>query len=178
MGLLEDINNTEFLGSEFLTWLWYKSETNLGAFHIKDTGDIELWFYDNIKLEKGRESEKESIICTGATSDLKEAKLGLNTGKKLKEARIKIIINDEEWFLTLDSKFLDFKQLKTPKIDKLSSQKDEHDEDAHFYEKVFLIEKALSVIDNLFISFMEERVDDKWYHISIPAIKKWINNSV
>lgn len=178
MGLLENIEKTEFLGTEFLTWLWYMSETHTGSFNVEGHESVEIWFYDNVKLEKGVEREKESIICSGATSDLKEARLGLSSGKKLKETRIKMIIDDEEWFLTIDSTYLDFKKLKTPKIEKLADDKDSNDEDARFYEKIFLIEKSIAVIDKIFLSFMKERLDEKWNTVSVPTINKWIHDSL
>ena len=178
MGLLENIEQTQFLGSEFLTWLWYMSETHSGSFYVPDYHNVELWFYDNIKLEKGEQNEKESILCSGVTSDLKEARVGLASGKKLKEARLKMILEDEEWFLTIDSLYLDFKKLKTPKIEKDSGEMDSNEEDAQFYEKVFLIEKSIAVMDSVFHSFMKERLDEKWNTVSVPAIKKWIHEEL
>ncbi|HLC17313.1 MAG TPA: hypothetical protein VJL89_13925 [Thermodesulfovibrionia bacterium] len=179
MGLLETIEKTEFLGSEFLTWLWYMSEKHTGMFEIQDIGSVEVWFYDNVKLEKGKDGgNRESIICKGATSDLKEARLGLRTGKRLKEARLKIIIDDDEWFLTIDSGFLDFRQLKTPKIDKSDFAGDDKDADAAFYEKVYLFERAVNVIDNLFMAFIQERLSNGWHQTAVPAIRQWIQEGI
>jgi hypothetical protein len=175
VGLLEDIEKTEFLGSEFLTWLWYMSETHTGSFNVEGYQSVEIWFYDSIKLEKGELKDKESVICNGVTSDLKEARVGLNNGKKIKEVRIKMIIDDEEWFLTIDSICLDFKKLKTPKVEKDEMETDTQDEDALFYEKVFLIEKSIAVIESIFYSFMKERLSETWDTVSVPAIRNWIH---
>lgn len=179
MGLLEAIEKTEFLGSEFLTWLWYMTEKNTGFFEIKDLGPAEVWFYDSVKLEKGKEGGyRESIVCKGATSDLKEARLGLRNGKRLKETRIKIIVDDDEWFLTVDSRFLDFRQFKTPKIEINDIAGDEKDEDASFYEKVYLFEKAVTVIDSIFTVFIQERMSSDWHQTVAPAIRQWIRQGV
>jgi recombination associated protein RdgC len=178
MGLLEHIAKTEFLGSEFLTWLWFKSETNNGLFDIEEVGKIELWFYDDLKLEKGGKLDKESLVCKGSASDLKEAKLGLSAGKKLKEARIKLIVDDEEWFLTLDSLYLDFKQLKTPKVEIDSFESEQNEKDALFYEKIFLIEKAVSIIDNLLQLFIKDRMSPQWASESVAALNQWIRRGI
>jgi hypothetical protein len=41
---------------------------------------------------------------------------------------------------------------------------------------VFLIEKAVNVMDGLFAMFMEERTGPQWTRRTLPAIKKWREN--
>ncbi len=172
MGLYDNIEKTAFIGSDFLVWLWYMSEKNLGVFDVKDIGMVDLLFYDNLKLEKTLESGNESIVCKGFSSELKEARLGLTTGKELKEVKIKLIMDDYEWFFTLDSTFLDFKGLKTPKVE-INSTGDEADEENRFFEKIALIEKAVNVIDNIFLTFIDQRMSEKWTTDILPAINGW-----
>lgn len=172
MGLLENMEKTAFLGSEFMIWLWCMSEKNNGLFEVEEIGKVDIWFYDNIKLEKGYEKDKESVLCTGPSSQLREARLGLTTGKELREARIKIIIGDDEWYLTLDSKYLDFKGLKTPKVEKISDG-DEADEENRLFEKISLIEKAVKVMDKIFLNFLNERMSNRWAEAIVPSITEW-----
>ena len=44
MQLLEKVKKTEFLGREFLVWLWFKIETGEGLFKINKKSPAELLF--------------------------------------------------------------------------------------------------------------------------------------
>ena len=50
MQLLEKVRKTDFLGREFLAWLWYRSETEQGHFQLGDK-TVEIWFDGKIVLE-------------------------------------------------------------------------------------------------------------------------------
>jgi hypothetical protein len=179
VGVLENIDKTGFLGSEFIKWLWHRSEMKNGMFEVKENnlGAVELWVHDRLKLEKGEADRRESLTYAGSITDLGEAKMALGKGKELKEAGVKLTIDGDEWFLTLDSRYLDIKSLKTPKTEKLSGgTAEEDDPESRFYERVFLIEKAVDVMDGLFAVFMAERTGPEWNRRTLPSIKKWREN--
>jgi hypothetical protein len=181
MGLLENIALTGFLGSDFLKWLWFMSERNDGIFNIKDIGHAQLAVNGRFRLEKVDGSFKESFTYSGCQSENctspAEARLSLFKGKAIKEAGIKLIIEDNEWSFTLDSKYLDIKSMKPPKTEKIKdAENNEDDSEGRFYERVFLIERAVVVIDSLFASFMAERIGDIWNDKIISEINTWLEN--
>ena len=51
MDFVERVTRTQFLGAEFLTWLWYQEEVGGGQFQLGgDLGDIELSFEDKLTM--------------------------------------------------------------------------------------------------------------------------------
>ena len=80
------------------------------------------------------------------------------------------IIEDNEWSFTLDSKWMNFKGLKTPKV---MMDKDE-DPDGLFYEKFFLIDQALAAMNTIYAAFIKSRTSPEWESEEIPALRAWI----
>ena len=73
MQLLEKVRKTEFLGKEFLAWLWFRTETERGTFKLDDKS-IEIWFDGKITLQGENERGLETITCSGESQKMKAAR--------------------------------------------------------------------------------------------------------
>jgi len=171
MQLLEKVRKTEFLGKEFLVWLWFRADTDRGLFDFGEKGSAELWFDGKITLQSEIEMGVETIICAGKASSMKEARFALAEGKEIIQAAIKLDIGDNQWSFVLDSTWMNFRTFKTPRV--MQDKKD--DPDGIFYEKMFLIEEAVSAIDEIYYSFLKLRVSPEWAAEERPALVKWIS---
>ena len=171
MQLLEKVRETEFLGREFLVWLWFRSETGRGLFDLGEKGTAELWFDGKITLQSETERGVETITCAGETPNMKEARFALAEDKEIIQAAIKLDIGDNHWSFVLDSTWMNFRTFKTPRV--MQDKKD--DPDGIFYEKMFLIEESVSVIDEIYQSFIKLRVSPEWETEEHPALVKWIS---
>ena len=171
MQILEKVRETEFLGNEFLVWLWYRAETGRGVFDAGEKGSAEIMFDGKITLQSETERGMETITCAGETPDMKEARFALAEDKKVTQAAIKLDIGDNQWSFVLDSTWMNFKTFKTPRV----IQDRKEDPDGVFYEKMFLIEEAVSVMNKLYESFIKLRVSPEWEAEERPALIKWIS---
>ena len=81
MPLSETVRKSEFLGREFLLWLWFKSETHEGRFDLGETGQVELWIDHRVVLQTAREDGVEKVVCSGENPHLREARFALKQGK-------------------------------------------------------------------------------------------------
>ena len=171
MQALERARQTEFLGRDFLTWLWFKSETNNGWFDLEELGMAEVWFNGRVTLQPESDQEPETITCIGENSRLSEARFALTKNKKVTQALVKLIMGDHEWTFTLDSMWMNFKSLKSPKI---LLDKDD-DPDGLFYERVFLMDQPIRAVDRIFLSFIRLRTSTDWDTMELPALISWIN---
>ena len=171
MQLLEKVKETEFLGREFLVWLWFRAETERGLFDLGEKGTAELWFDGKITLQSEDEMGVETIICAGKTSNMREARFALAEDKGVVQATVKLVIGDNEWSFVLDSTWMNFSNFKSPKIMKDG----EDDPDGIFYEKMFLIEEAVSAMDEIYSSFIKLRLSPEWLAQERPELVKWIS---
>jgi hypothetical protein len=170
MQLLDRVRKTEFLGREFLLWLWFKSETEDSIFDLGDKGTAELWLDGKITLQSETERGVETITCTGEALSMKEARLALAEEKEIRHATVKMAIGDNQWSFTLDSTWMNFRSFKTPKV--MNDSKE--DPDGLFYEKAFLIEEAVSAMDLIYFSFIKSRLSPEWETEERMAIAQWM----
>jgi hypothetical protein len=66
---------------------------------------------------------------------------------------------------------MNLKTFKTPKI----IQDLEDDPDGIFYEKMFLIEQAISTVDTIFSEYIKLRTSPEWTTSVKPALLNWIS---
>lgn len=170
MQLIERVKNTEFLGREFLLWLWYNSEIRGGTYKLED-GDVQLWVDKKIVLRHDDDEGSEKVTCTGDNPHLKEARFALSEKKQVTETQLRLKIEDNEFSFSLDSEWMNFRSFKTPKV----MQDTDDDPDGIFYEKMFLIEQAVSAVDAIFSQFIELRTEPEWTDSVKPALLNWIS---
>lgn len=169
MQLLEKARNYEFLGREFLVWLWFKSHTNEGRFSLGEAGEAELWFDGRVVLESEKDGT-EKVICLGENCHMREGRFALAEYKTITEAMLRLIIDDDEWSFVLDSRWMNFRSFKTPRV----AQDSHKDSEGLFYEKFHLIEKALSAMDAIYSSFIRIRLSPEWQAEELPSLIEWI----
>lgn len=173
MNLLERVEESGFLGREFLVWLWYRSETGEGVFEVPDAGAVELRFDGGITLKSDQGDAVETVTCSGGGSASREARFALAGGKMVTRAALRLIREDDEWTFVLDSDWLDLRSLRTPRV----MQDARDDPDGLFYERIFLIEQPVRVIDALFKEFILLRVSPGWEADELPALEEWMRGA-
>lgn len=156
----EEAQSTDaILGEEFLTWLWYQSDTAPGSFKTRDGSQFGVNMEQRIVVQGGQGQSKETATVSGSTSPLREARFGLGTGKKVTRALIRLEKDDMIFQFTLKAEDFSLNGLKTPKLE----AGDKNDEpDAIFLEKIFLMETCLSLFDSLYATFLELRLSSAW----------------
>ena len=171
MDILEKIEKTETIGKDFLLWLWFKSETQNGVFMMSDGVSAEIRIDGKMTLET--DEIRDYLTCSSTNPLMKEARLALMENKRITKAAIKMTINEEdEYFFRIDSRWMNFKLLKTPKV--IQDSKD--DLEGFFYEKIGLTEKAISIMDCIFMNFIKIRISPEWESSELPALLKWIRS--
>lgn len=174
MDLVDIIAEKRFLGQEFLTWLWCKSEERSGAIDLPGIGDISVAFEKHLLLEYGEGDSHEKVICQGLQAELNEARTGLRMGKKLEQARIVLGRGEYEWIMTVKASMFDFKSVKTPKT--MASQEDSDDAvavEGKILEKIGLYEQALQLVDELFRLYLNVRLSAGW-EAELARLRAWI----
>lgn len=176
MDLVDLIVEKRFLGQEFLTWLWFKSEERGGTVSLTGAGDIQLVFEKHMLLEYGEGEAFEKIVCQGLQAELNEARTGLRMGKKLEQARIHLILGDHEWHMTLKASLLEFRSVKPPKT-MAESEEGEGDEalEGRLLDRIGLLETAEKTVDGLFRMFLEVRLSPSAWQQELASIKNWIH---
>jgi len=175
LDLIDLIAEKRFLGQEFLTWLWWKSEERGGSVEIPGYGDIALAFEKHMLLEYGEGESSEKLICSGLQAELQEARTGLQVGKKLEQARIKITRGDQEYNFTLAAAMMEFRNVKLPKTAGTEAEESASPEEVEgmILERIFLFEELIKTVNQLFQIFLEIRTGREWGE-ELQNVRAWI----
>lgn len=159
------------LGQEFLTWLWYRSSVG-GIFNDASGRPFSVSMEQRIVVQGGEGEHVETASVSGIDSELREARMGLTTGKKVTRALLRLERGPEEWQVTLKAADFSLGSLKTPKIEK--SDRNDADPDALFLEKLYLVESCLELIDALYAAFLQVRLDSVVWKDEVGGLRRWM----
>jgi len=173
MDLVDILKNKAFLGREFLTWLWFRSDASDGIVEIPGKSTIELHFLDKMVLNLSGSDSPQTVTITGGQSELREGMAALKEGKKIEEARISIKDAHEEFTVVVKASWLSFSGFRPPPS-LPSDSTDSLEGEGLFMEKMYLLEHFLDIVDELFEFFLKLRLSDTWDARELPAIREWI----
>ncbi len=178
MDLVDLITEKRFLGQEFITWLWWKSEERGGSVNLPGQGDIIVVFEKHMVLEYGEADYSEKLICSGLQTELKEARTGLRTGKKLEQARIQIVKGDYEFNVTLGATLFEYRNVRPPKTGASVSENAKSDEEIEglILERIFLFEELTRIVNDLFRVYLKSRLSENWQR-ELAEIRSWVHQS-
>lgn len=167
MDLVDLINSRRFLGSEFLMWLWFKSECYDGMFDIPNHDRVEVVYDDRMTLEAYLAETERNMFRGGAPAYSPEARVALREGKRVQRAKLRVIKEGREWTFNIKAESLDLTSVKLPSL--LSREEEEQ-----FYERMYLVEELEQILDELFREFLNVRLTYAWEEVMVPAMREWI----
>jgi len=144
------------MNREFLTWLWKKAEEREGTVALSRQREIQVEFLKRVLLEAGEGEYTESILCQGAHAGFAEVKEAMRQGKKIKEARLNIKEDLEEWEFTFKADDFIVQGLRLPVKPSDEGAEEGEKGAASILERVFLTERGMALVDDLFTLFRKE----------------------
>lgn len=158
------------LGQEFLTWLWYRSEAH-NVFKDAEGADFSVIMEKRIVVQGGEGELMETASVSGAMSELREARLGLTTGKKVTRALVRLEQEPESWSFTLRAEDFSLGSFKTPTME--TKEEKDDDPEAAFFEKIYLLDKGLGFFDALYQEFLKLRLSPAWKD-EVKRLQSWM----
>ena len=146
------------LGQEFLTWLWFRSETQPTGFRDKTGKAFSLNLEQRIVVQGGEGETLETASVSGSLSQLREVRFGLRTGKKVTRALMRFESEELAWQTTIKAEDFSLGSFKTPKVE----HEEDDDPDAVFLEKIYLMERCLDLFDAAYSLFLKIRLSAGW----------------
>ena len=156
------------LGQEFLTWLWFRSETQPLGFKDAE-GPFTVAMEQRIAVQGGEGESLETATVSGSLSPLREARLGLRTGKKVTRALVRFEREAMAWQTTLKAEDFSLGGFRTPKVE----HDEDDDPDALFLEKMYLLEMCLGFLDICYKDFVTLRLSSGW-NAEVLEMGRWM----
>ncbi len=167
MEWLDCVEKTRFLGKEFLTWLWFRAERQQGLFELDGIEPFELFFDDRLVLDVAVDHVREvNAIRSENPTDAAEAKVALQTGKKVTEVRLHIYRDEQEWKCAISAEELALSGVRVPGV--LSKEDDEV-----VLERMMLLDELEAMLDGLWQQFLRIRLDPEAWPTELAALRSW-----
>jgi len=148
-------DNYDFLGNEFLLWLWWRWETQGDTIDLSDGSEATGMFNRTLAMEcPWGESGKGTITAEDPTS-LPEAAQAVRSGKLPRKAGLILVRHGEQYELTL--------QAETFVVSGAKIQVDEEAEGRGILEdRIESLRGLKETLDLLFHAFCEQRIGKSW----------------
>lgn len=161
-----DEASRDFLGNEFLLWLWFQLEQN-DTLQLTDGSEAAVMLARTLVLECPRgQTGKESISSDGPTR-LPEAHRAIQAGKLPRKVGVTLSRQDQTYELTLQAESLGISGARLPAVEG-------EEERARLEERVTQIRHLLETLDLLYGAFNQKRLGSEW-NKEVARMKKWLH---
>ncbi len=156
------------IGQDFLTWMWFYSETRGGIIKLPSGGDFAIMLEGPLTFVLEGQGAHETVLRRGSPEISVEAKIALLSGKKLRKARLLLARGNDTWQVTLDADQFVFRGLKLPEAEKL-------DPISRFQERMTSLSTFTTAFLEIYDRFIKERTDEKGWKKTRTAIHQWVS---
>ena len=156
-------------GREFLTWLWFKSETQNGKVALASGADLGVLLEGPLTFTHEGHGAHAAVLKKGEPVNSIEAKTCLLGGKKLKEAKITFALDEQHlWAFGFEADQFLVRGLKVPQgegaLDAVS----------RFQERMNFLEQWREIFFDLFGTFLAARTDARTWKAAAADIREWV----
>jgi recombination associated protein RdgC len=161
-----DENSRDFLGNEFLLWLWFMLDSETDTITLSDGSQAAVMLTRTLVLECPRaQTGKETITSDGPTQ-LPEARRAIQAGKLPRRVGMIVVRHDQQYELTFQGENLSVSGARLPAPEAV-------DERARLEERVTQLRHLLETLDLLYDTFCRTRTTDDWPK-ELARMQKWL----
>jgi hypothetical protein len=163
---LMDEASRDFLGNEFLLWLWYVLDAESDTLSLADKSDVTVLLARSLVLECPRGQTGRESIASDSPVRLPEARRAIQAGKLPRKAGLTLVRHDQQYDLTLQAETLAISGAKLP-------PPEEEDERPRLEERVTQLRHLLETLDLLYDVFGRRRLGGGWPK-ELIKLQKWL----
>jgi len=164
--LNEFAESFDYLGNEFMMWLWWHLETQSDTFTLADSSEVTAMFARTLSLECPLGENGKETISYECPIKLPEAMQAIRAGKLPRKAGLTLVRHNQQFDLTL--------QAETFGISGARIQADEADDAEEIrVNRIESIRNLGETVDLMLKAFCERRVSKKW-NSDLEQISRWL----
>ena len=165
---IADDTSRDFLGNEFLLWLWYQLEGPADAIPLLDKSEAVCMIARTLTLECPRGQTGHETITHDGPTRLPEAKKAIQSGKLPRKCGLTVVRHQEQYELTIHAETLGVGACKLP-----NPPDDITDPRARLEERTTQIRHLIETLDLLYDAFGQQRLSKDWSD-TLPKMQKWL----
>lgn len=157
----------DFLGNEFLLWLWHEADAHGGVVASEDAGEVAIVIDRTLEMDCAYGQTGRDALRGDGPTRMPEARDALRSGKIPRRAGMIIETAGKQYQLTFNGEGFNCSGTKLPEV--------EEAEDARvlFEERIAMVRDLVKGIDGLYARFLKLRGSSSW-ETQTGAIRHWI----
>jgi hypothetical protein len=156
----------DFLGNEFLMWLWHESDAKSGNIST-DAGEATVMFDRSIDLECSYGQTGKDALRGAGSSQSPEARDAARTGKVVRKVTMLLHAGGQQYDLSLNPETMAVASGKLPEVEEAETPR------VLYEERIALLRDLSNYLDGLYGAFLKVRAGSAWEG-QISAIRRWI----
>lgn len=163
------MTDQSFLGEEFLTWLWFRRETDGGDFEL-GARTVEIVIDDFLAFAPS-DDETEQTLRKGLPTRTVEARSALAAGRSVRSAKLLVSDGQQHWSLVLDGPTFHLRSVRQGNEEDAESPRDRSvGRMAGFVE-------VHDIICGVYELFLRDRLRPDYLGTSGQAQAQWMANA-
>ena len=164
---IADESSRDFIGNEFLLWLWYYTDVESDTIKLADNSEVTLMIARTLNLECPRGQTGHETITHEGPSRLPEARRAIQSGKLPRKAGLTLVRQSEQYELTLHAETLGVGGAKLPPPDEAADARGKLDDRAN------QLRALIETLDLLYDAFGQKRFSRDW-ETELAGMQKWL----
>jgi hypothetical protein len=165
---IADEASRDFLGNEFLLWLWFHTEAESDAVKLADDSEATVMPARTLTLECPRGQTGHETITHDGPTRLPEAKRAVQGGKLPRKAGLTVVRHDRQYEFALHAETLAVGGAKLP-----GPPEDVTEPRARLEARVDELRSLVETLDLLYDAFGRVRFGPEWATI-LPRMQRWL----
>jgi hypothetical protein len=161
-----DEHSRDYVGNEFLLWLWYRLETQDDAFKLTDASEVTVMLTRTLTLECPRGQTGHETISHEGPTRLPEARRAIRAGKMPRKVGLTLVRHDTQYEFTLHAESLAIGSARLP-------ANEEEDDRARLDERANQLRALIETLDLLYDAFGRVRFSGEWTK-ELAKMQKWL----
>lgn len=165
---IADETSRDFLGNEFLLWLWYQTDMHADTFKLSDDSEATIMLARSLTLECPRGQTGHETISSEGPTRLPESRRAIQSGKLPRKVGFTLVRHDQQYEFTLHAETLAVASAKMPAL-----PEDITDARAKLDERATQIRNLVESLDLLYDVFGRKRFSTEWAD-ELAGMQKWL----
>jgi hypothetical protein len=158
----------DFLGNEYLLWLWFLSDLGTDTVMLSDGSEATLMPARTLSLDCPRGVTGSGTLASEGPTRLPEARRAVQAGKLPRKMGLTLVRHGEQYDLTLHAETLAVGSAKLPPLpDEVTEARAKLDERAN------QVRELVETVDLLYAQFLAVRLSPKWAG-ELARIQGWL----
>ncbi len=164
---LGESREKDFLGTEWLTWLWYVAHAESPELAGRQGQPITVLFEKALQMECAYKISGSLGLKADSPTRLPEALVGLAGGKRPVKAGLQLAVHGDVYSLGIRGDMMHFSGVKLPPPEDVGTPR------MVFEDRIERLRDLIDATNDLYIGFLKRRLSGKWSK-TLNSMRNWI----